>query len=221
MIELDSISVAAGDFRLENVSFTIPTGQYGILMGKTGCGKTTLLEAICGLNRPLSGRIRLMGKEVTHRKPGERGIGYIPQDTALFSHLSVQDQLAFSLRIRGWDKKTVLERVRELTEALGIGHLLKRKPMGLSGGEVQRVALGRALAFRPRVLCLDEPLSSLDHDTRESMCNLLASIKERMGVTLLHVTHDRNEAARLADVIYRVEDGRVVRVENGSPSATE
>ena len=209
LITLDNVHIRAGNFALTNISFTIPQGAYAILMGKTGCGKTTLLEAICGLNRVSKGSIILADRDVTHLKPAERGIGFVPQDGALFTTMSVYDNLAFALRIRKWENDAITQRVAELAELLGITPLLQRSTHNLSGGEAQRVALGRALAFRPPILCLDEPLSALDYDTRIDMCHLLETIQKKLQVTVLHITHDRNEAERLADVILRFDKGVV------------
>jgi molybdate/tungstate transport system ATP-binding protein len=209
MIQLKNVTVQAGDFRLENISLTIPTGDYGILMGRTGCGKTTLLEAICGLKRVPTGSIIVNDQDVTALKPAERGIGFVPQDSALFTTMTVYEHLAFALRVRGWDNAALDSRVRELAELLGITSLLQRRPHGLSGGESQRVSLGRALSFRPRVLCLDEPLSALDHDTRLEICDLLATIRQELNVTVLHITHDPNEATRLAQRLFRLESGAI------------
>jgi len=211
MIELDNVTVVNGGFTIAGASLTIPTGAYGILMGKTGCGKTTLLEAVCGLKPVSAGCIRLLGRDVTRAKPAERGIGYVPQDRALFSTMTVREHLAFALHLRRWRRREMDRRIAELAALLDIEPLLERKPHGLSGGEAQRVALGRALSFEPRVLCLDEPQSALDHDTRLDMCALLERVKERLSVTVLHITHDRNEAARLADRLFEV-DGGVVRL---------
>lgn len=213
MIELRDLTVRAGNFELRNVNLTIPSGAYGILMGKTGSGKTTLLEAVCGLKHVRGGSVSLYGEDVTHRRPGARGIGFVPQDGALFTTMSVADQLGFALSVRGRAREEIQSRVEELAEMLGIAYLLDRYPAGLSGGEAQRVALGRALSFRPRVLCLDEPLSALDHETRLEMCGLLGDVQRKLGVSVLHITHDLNEAARLADSIYRIADG-VVRAES-------
>lgn len=210
MIQIDNISAQAGDFELNSVSITIPTGSYGILMGKTGSGKTTLLEVVCGLKRPTSGKVNLMGSDLTHSKPAERNIGYIPQDAALFTHMTVAEQLGFALRVRKWGKSDIDHRVDELAEMLSIKHILNRRPKGLSGGEVQRVALGRALAFKPPILCLDEPLSALDHETRLSICDVLQEFKEVAGVTFLHITHDINEAERLSDITLEMKDGSIV-----------
>ena len=126
--------------------------------------------------------------------------------TILFEHL------AFALRIRKWAEDRIQGRVEELAELLGIAPLLERRPFGLSGGESQRVALGRALSFHPRVLCLDEPLSALDHDTRLELCALLENVRRELGVTVLHITHDPHEATRLAQHVFRMEDGRIQRI---------
>jgi molybdate/tungstate transport system ATP-binding protein len=212
VISLDQLSLQAGHFRLSRVCLEIPTGRYAVLMGRTGSGKTTLLEAICGLKPITAGRICLEGREVQHLKPAERGVGYVPQDRALFQTLTVHDNLAFALDIRRWKRCAVQQRVQELAQLLGITHLLRRKPCGLSGGEAQRVALGRALAARPSILCLDEPLSALDDETRDEMCALLESVQRVTGVTTLHVTHHRGEAGRLADHIFHLQDGRIQEV---------
>jgi molybdate/tungstate transport system ATP-binding protein len=210
LITVDHLCVRAGAFRVEDVSFSVRAGEYAVLMGRTGCGKTTLLEALCGLKPVQSGRILLHDRDVTHCTPADRGIGYVPQDLALFSTMSVREQLAFAPTVRGWPPAEIAARVAELAQLLGIAHLLPRRPQGLSGGEQQRVALGRALSFRPRVLLLDEPLSALDEETREDMIALLRSVQQQTGVTTLHVTHSRSEAARLADRLLVFEKGRVV-----------
>ena len=210
MIQVEKLAMRVGQFVLRDVSFTIPTGRYGFLMGKTGSGKTTILEAICGLKPVAGGCIRLMDRDVTRLKPAVRGIGYVPQDGALFPTLSVREHLAFALSVRRWSQDAILERVDELAELLGLTRLLERTPHGLSGGEAQRVALGRALASHPSVLCLDEPLSALDDETRAEMCEVLLNVRKRTGVTILHVTHSLEEARRLADHVFVLQDGKLV-----------
>lgn len=210
MIRAENIVADAGDFRLDSVSFEVPTGAYGILMGKSASGKTTLLEVLCGLIKPVSGHLTLMGKDLTHAKPAERDIGYIPQNADLFLHLTVEEQVGFALRVRNWSKKDIRKRVDELAELLMIRHLLDRKPFGLSGGEAQRISLGRALSFSPSILCLDEPLSALDQKTRLCISDVLHDLKTKSGVTFLHITHDVQEAERLGDVVIEMKDGRIV-----------
>jgi molybdate/tungstate transport system ATP-binding protein len=209
VIQVEGLNIRVGAFRLEEISFTVPTGGYAVLMGRTGTGKTTLLECLCGLKPVVGGAIRLMGREVTQLPPARRGIGYVPQDRALFQTMTVREHLAFGPRIRRWVAVDIEQRVEELAALLGIQRLLERKPAGLSGGEAQRVALGRALAARPGVLCLDEPLSALDDETREEMIALLVAVRRQTGVTTLHVTHHLQEAERLADVRLVIKEGRV------------
>jgi len=209
MIAVDSLCMKVPGFALSGMTFTVPTGAYGVLMGPTGCGKTTILEAVCGLRQIDSGTIKLHGRDVTRAKPGERGIGYVPQDGALFPTMTIEDQLGFALRVRRWDKAKQKQRISELAELLGIAHLLKRKPAGLSGGERQRIALGRALSARPQVLCLDEPLSALDEATRGRMVELLRAVQNHEHLTTLHITHNPAEAEALGTHVMRIEGGKI------------
>ena len=209
MIRVEHLNLRLGSFSLTDVCFDIPSGKYGVLMGKTGCGKTSLLEAIAGLKPIEAGRIILGQTDVTRLKPAERNIGLVPQDGALFSTMTVRDQLAFALIVRRAEHDVIARRVSELAEMLEISHLLKRYPAGLSGGEQQRVALGRALAFRPSTLCLDEPLSALDDSTRGQIMELLKRVQRDTGVSVLHITHNRSEASELADVHLEFVDGKV------------
>lgn len=215
MIEFCNVWVRAGTFQLRDVSLAIEAGQYAVLMGKTGSGKTTLLESACRLRPIESGDIRLGGASILDLGPAECGVGYVPQDLALFPHMTVREHLAFALRMRRAARQLIDQRVAEMAGLLAIEHLLARTPEHLSGGEAQRVALGRALAFHPPVLLLDEPLSALDEATHASLCDVLKSVQRRTGVTVLHVTHSRREAAALADRLFRITDGRVDEVPPG------
>jgi molybdate/tungstate transport system ATP-binding protein len=210
MIELVNVTIRAGHFSLHEISFKVQTGHYGVLMGRTGCGKTTLLETIAGLKPVASGRIILSGCDITHAVPAQRGLGYVPQDGALFSTMSVREHLSFALRIRREQPETIRKRVVEMAQMLDIEPLLERIPLGLSGGERQRVALGRALSFRPRILLLDEPLSAVDEDTREEMYELLGRVQAETRITALHVTHNSAEAQRLGHSLFVIRDGKVI-----------
>jgi ABC-type sugar transport system ATPase subunit len=199
VIELCNITVKSGAFSLSGINLIVPSGQYAVMMGPTGRGKTSLLESICGLRKVIEGKILIHGQDVTHWNPADRQIGYVPQDLALFPTLTVREHLEFAMRLRKKSSAEMTARTRELAEVLGITHLLKRSVAGLSGGESQRVALGRALSFKPPVLLLDEPLSALDEATRNDMHALLRRVKQTSRVTTLHVTHSQVESDFLAD----------------------
>lgn len=209
MITIENLSINQGAFTLRDVSLVVPPCSYAVLMGRTGSGKTTLVEAICGLRRVHAGRILLADCDVTCETPAARNIGYVPQDAALFGTMTVRENLEFALSIRHWSRERIAARVDELAGLLDIGAILDRSARRLSGGEAQRVALGRALAFNPAVLLLDEPLSALDEQTREDMVALLKSVRERTRVTTLHVTHNREDAERLADTVFILRDGSI------------
>ncbi len=219
MIALDNIAWKAPQragqggaegFSLWQISVEIPSNTYAVLMGPTGCGKTTLLEILCGLRRPDHGRVILDGVDVTRSEPRHRAIGYVPQDIALFPGLKVRDQIGFAPRVQ---KKLppgeIATQVAQLAHSLGIAKLLDRQPDALSGGEKQRVAIGRALAAKPRVLLLDEPLSALDEDMRGELMALLKRVQREFGLTVLHVTHSASEARDLGDLQLRLRDGRL------------
>jgi ABC-type sugar transport system ATPase subunit len=209
VIELCDIGFRAGDFSLEKINLRVPRGSYSVLMGRTGSGKTTLLEIICGLRASLSGRVLLDGRDVTREPPGARGIGYVPQDGALFPTMTVRAQLGFALRMKRRPSAEIEQSVCATAAQLGIEPLLNRLPHDLSGGEKQRVALGRALAARPAVLLLDEPLSALDEELRDELAALLKTVQREHALTALHVTHSRGEAAQIADTIFLLEAGEI------------
>ena len=209
MIRFENVTIRTPDFSLENISFELDTGKYGVIMGQTGSGKTTLLEITLGLRKINKGTIILNDRDVTKLHPANRGIGYVPQDFALFSTMSVRQHLEFAMKLKKWKQPDIEARVKYLADILGIEHLLHRMPANLSGGEKQRTALGRALAANPAVLCLDEPMSALDDATRANITELMRTIKAKTRVTVLHVTHNRSEADSLADKIFRIENGQL------------
>ncbi|MEZ6135109.1 MAG: ABC transporter ATP-binding protein [Pirellulaceae bacterium] len=204
MIELRNVTIRAGNYRLEKISFRVEAGQYAAIMGVTGIGKTTILEAVCGLRRIESGNIFIGDIDVTHWSPADRKLGYVPQDLALFPTMTVREHLEFAMRLRRTVSQQREARVAELSKLLNITPLLNRKVAKLSGGEAQRVALGRALSFQPSALLLDEPLSALDSATRTAMQELLRDVNRQMGVAVLHITHNEQEAAAVSDVCIRL-----------------
>ena len=208
-VQIRELVVDLEEFRLCDVNLDIAAGEYFIVLGPTGAGKTILLETIAGLHRPLKGRIILDGEDVTNAPPERRGIGFVYQDYALFPHLSVAGNIAFGLKLRKMDRSDIEERVAAIGRLLGIEHLLHRRPGTLSGGEAQRVALARALVVEPRLLLLDEPLSALDPETREALQRELGRIHRELGTTTIHVTHDFEEAVALGDRIAVLREDRV------------
>ena len=208
-VEIKGLWVELEEFRLCDVNLDIANGEYFVVLGPTGTGKTILLETIAGLHRPLKGRILLAGEDVTHAPPERRGIGFVYQDYALFPHLSVAGNIAFGLRLRGISRGDIEERVAAIGRLLDIEHLLHRMPGTLSGGEAQRVALARALVIEPRLLLLDEPLSALDPETREALQRELGRVHRELGTTTIHVTHDFEEAVALGDRIAVLKEDRV------------
>jgi ABC-type sugar transport system ATPase subunit len=199
MIRTEEISFSIGSFQLQRLSIKIAKGEYFILLGPPGSGKTIFLECLCGLKKIDSGRIYIDERDVTNIEPRARGIGYVPQDYALFPHLSVEQNIAFGLRAHSYKRKETQTKTIQTAELLDIQRLLSRKIHGLSGGEKQRVALARALVLQPKVLLLDEPVCALDEVTRQEVCAQLLSIQRRLSLTTIHVSHNLEEAFTVAD----------------------
>ena len=199
MIRVESMCFSVGEFRLRDASLEIDDGEYFVLLGPPGSGKSIFLECLCGLNRVEHGRVFIDQRDVTHLEPRRRNIGYVPQDYALFPHLSVEQNIGSGLLARRQPTGHVRQRTAELAQMLGIDHLLSRRIAGLSGGERQRVALARALVIDPSVLLLDEPVSALDESTREKVCSELRQLQQKMGITTIHVSHNLEEAFSVAD----------------------
>ncbi len=215
MIEIKSLSLQLGPFSLSDINLTVGDREYFVILGPTGAGKTILIECIAGLHRFRKGEIWVDGHNVTSLPPEKREIGYVPQDYALFPFLDVKENMIFGLREKDPPKKEIRERVESLAGLLGISHLLNRHVHTLSGGEKQRVALARAFAISPKILLLDEPLSSLDVRTSKYLRLELRRLHKALGVTTMHVTHDLMEAEEMADRIAILDMGRLEQV--GTP----
>jgi molybdate/tungstate transport system ATP-binding protein len=204
-----------GEFSLKEVSFTVETGEYFVILGPTGAGKTLILETIAGFYTPKIGEIMLRGEDCSHVLPEHRKVGFVYQDYALFPHMTVEENIRFGLEIREINQQEADKRVEVLLTMLKISGLRNRYPRNLSGGEKQRVAIARALVIEPDILLLDEPLSALDTRTRETLREELKRIHKAQGTTTVHVTHDQTEALLLADRVAVIIDGEMAQI--GSP----
>jgi len=212
MIEIKNLSIHLGNFSLKNINLAIGDREYFVILGPTGAGKTVLVECIAGIHHIKQGEIWIDGNNVTGLTPEEREVGYVPQDYVLFPFLNVVENIAFGLRQTKYPKTEIQERVKTLANLSGISHLLNRGTRSLSGGEKQRVALARALAPFPKILLLDEPLSSLDLQTSKYLRLELRRIHRELGVTTLHITHNQMEAEEIADRIGILNIGRLEQV---------
>jgi len=209
-ILIEGLRKTFGDFvAVEGSSFTIRDGEFFMLLGPSGCGKTTTLRMIAGLELPTSGRILIDGEEVTHRRARDRDIAFVFQMFALYPHMSVRQNIAYPLRSQGLPNALVRERVEEAATLLGIRSLLNRGVGGLSAGDRQRVALGRAIVRRPKAFMMDEPLGALDAEFRERMAEELRDLHDRIGATTVYVTHDQLEAMQMGDKIVVMNHGVV------------
>ncbi|NJE62468.1 tungstate ABC transporter ATP-binding protein WtpC [Thermococcus sp. 21S7] len=211
MLEVKSVSKDWKEFRLREISFEVSEGEHFIILGPSGAGKTVLLEIIAGIIEPDAGRVFLNGEDITNWPPERRGLAYIPQNYALFPHMSVFDNIAFGLKLRRVPRAEIERKVKEIAEVLGIAHLLHRKPKTLSGGESQRVAIARALVVEPELLLMDEPFANLDVQTRARLLGEMKRWKRELGFTALHVTHSFEEAVSLGDRVGVMLNGRLVQ----------
>jgi molybdate/tungstate transport system ATP-binding protein len=210
MLKIEGLSKNYKDFRLDDINLEVKPGEYFMLLGKSGSGKSLLLQILSGLVAPDSGKIFLQGSDITQRDIQKRNIGLLFQDYAIFPHLDVFENIAYPLRIKKLKKDEIKKRVEQLTVDLEIPHLIKRGVCNLSGGEKQRVALARTLALEPKILLLDEPLSSLDVQLKREIRHLLRKINQK-GQTIIHVTHDHEEALLLAQKVAVINLGQIVQ----------
>ena len=239
-LQVKDVNLRLQDFQLTDINLSITQGEYFVLLGPTGAGKTILLEVIAGVKPVQKGRLYLDGEVINALPPEKRQVGFVYQDYALFPHLTVRENIAFGLRLMSSHQLQELgeeggetpsareldiisrqkgalieEKVQDISKLLHIEHLLARKPASLSGGEKQRTALARALVIEPRVLLLDEPLSALDPETSQALQRELKRIHNKVGTTTLHITHNFEEAVALADRIGVIFEGRIHQV--GTP----
>ncbi|MFA7119536.1 MAG: ATP-binding cassette domain-containing protein [Sphaerochaetaceae bacterium] len=199
MLRIHDVSSAAGSCILENVNLTLADGAYCVILGSSGAGKTVFLETLAGRYPLIHGTIEWNGIELSHLPPEKRHIGLVYQDYALFPHLSVAKNIAFPLRFSHCSQKAKEERTASMLDLLSLSSVADARPGTLSGGEKQRVALGRALVMDPKILLLDEPLSALDWATRQQVRSMIKTIHQDLGKTIIHVTHDFAEAKYFAD----------------------
>ncbi len=215
-IRIHDLNKAFGDFiAVTESSFTIEDGEFFVMLGPSGCGKTTTLRMIAGLELPTSGSIHLDGEDVTFKRGAERDIAFVFQLFALYPHMNVRQNISFPLRVQRMPRKTVRAKTEEVARMLRIDHLLNRPVAGLSSGDRQRVALGRAIVRDAKAFLFDEPLGALDAEFRDLMCNELRQLHDRIGATSVYVTHDQVEAMSLADRVCVMNDGHVLQI--GTP----
>lgn len=210
MLELKDISISYSSFKMNNLSLDVKRGEYFVMLGRSGSGKSVTLDIIAGLRKPDSGRVILNGSDITNTRIQARKVGMVFQDFALFPHLTVFDNISYPLRLKKMAKREILERVETISRGMNIKQILGRKPDNLSGGEKQRVAVARTLVTSPDIILLDEPMSSIDTPLRDDIRRLLRKINSE-GMTILHVTHDFREAIRLADRVGVIHNGHMIQ----------
>src|SRR4051812_44306870 len=212
-LEVSALRKAFGATQvLHGVDLTVGDGEMIVIVGASGCGKSTLLRLVAGLETPTTGAIRIDGRDVTPLEPAERDIAMVFQNYALYPHMTVAQNMAYGLRIRGLPRAEIDRRVQESAGLLGIGALLDRRPRQLSGGQRQRVAMGRAIVREPKLFLFDEPLSNLDAKLRVQMRAEIRRLQRRLGVTSLYVTHDQVEAMTLGDRLVVMHQGHAAQV---------
>lgn len=210
-LKLEKLSKRWEKFQIADVDLEVENGEYFVILGPTGAGKTLLLELIAGFHKPDAGHIYIDDVDVTHTPPEKRGVALVPQEYMLFPHMTVYQNVEFGLKMRRTPQQERRRLVREMLELLGIWHLRDRLPMTLSGGEKQKTALARALITEPKILLLDEPLSALDQPTKNKLREELKQTQRKLNTTTIHVTHDQIEARTLAERAAIMKDGKIIQ----------
>jgi ABC-type Fe3+/spermidine/putrescine transport system ATPase subunit len=210
-LKLAGLSKTWGEFQLKEISFSVESGEYFVILGPTGAGKTLLLETIMGFHKPDKGEIILDGENITDVPPEKRKIGYVPQKCALFPHMTVRQNIEFGLKMQGKEKTERNKIASKMLDLTGLKSLESRHPADLSGGEKQKVALARVLAFQPKTILLDEPFSGLDPETNKALKKELRRIHKE-GKTLIHVTHDQLEGFSLGSHVAIINSGEIVQI---------
>ncbi len=222
-IQLEHVCFRMGDFAIDDLCLMIGEGEYFVLTGPNGSGKTLLIKLITGLHTPASGTIRIQGEPVTDLAPWKRNIGYVPQDGVLFPNRTVRGNIRFGLEVQRLDSGAIRVQVERIASMLRIVHLLDRMTRGLSGGERQKVSIARALVLKPALLLMDEPVSAIDEDTRDDLCRELRNIQRRLGITTVHISHNRKETSLVADRVGVLIDGKLQEIiessEYGRPAS--
>jgi ABC-type sugar transport system ATPase subunit len=216
-IHVKGLCFRIGSFTMKDLELEVPDGEYFVLTGPNGAGKTILIRLLSGLLRPESGEISVQGRSLTDLPPWKRNMGYVPQEALLFPNYTVERNIDFGLRMRHRPVEERRKEVGRVAEFLGIGDLLDRRTKGLSGGERQKVALARVLVLNPAVLLLDEPVSAIDEKTRDPLCRELKRVQRELSITTLHVSHNRNETALVADRVGILEGGTLRIEDSGDP----
>lgn len=211
MLSIENISLSLGEFEIRSLSLHIERPEYWVIIGPSGAGKTILLETIAGIHTPVSGKIHFGGKDITRDQPKDRNIAMMYQDLMLFPHMTVQENILFSVKIRKTYNADTEVKISDLISILGISHLMDRSPDTLSGGEAQRIALARALIQKPRLLLLDEPLSALDSMTRERLRQEIRKIHLHLKIPIIHITHHFEDVYALAEKVAIMQDGTIVQ----------
>lgn len=212
MFEIKDLNVNLGGFFLKDINLNLDQGEYFIILGKSGSGKTVLLETIAGRYKIESGSILKDNKDISKESPEKRDLGFVYQNYELFSHLKVKENIGFSLKFKKMAKKNISTETDRMMETLEVTHLKNRYPQDLSGGEKQRIAIGRSIIKSPKLLLLDEPFSALDYITKENVKGLLKDIHQNFKPTVIHVTHDIKEALYFADKIGILKDNTITKV---------